>query len=197
VWCFSDGLRTQQENGVAEVVAVVEHGPMATVDIRLLTDADVEVIPPAFAALGWPGKSIEQYRRYLREQSAGERLVLVALADGVFAGYVTVHWVSAYPPFREGGFPEIQDFNVLPDFRRRGIGTALMDAAEKAAAQRTDTVGIGVGLYADYGSAQRMYARRGYIPDGRGVNYRGVVQPPGTTVRLDDDLILMMTRRLT
>ena len=181
---------------MAEVVAEVEHGPMATVDIRPLTDADVEAIPPAFAALGWPGKSIEQYRRYLREQAAGERLVLVALADGVFAGYVTVHWVSGYPPFREGGFPEIQDFNVLPDFRRRGIGTALMDAAEKAAAQRSDTVGVGVGLYADYGSAQRMYARRGYIPDGRGVNYRGVAQPPGTTVRLDDDLILMMTRRL-
>ena len=42
-----------------------------------------------------------------------------------------------------------------------------------------------------------MYARRGYIPDGRGVSYRGVVQQPGATVRLDDDLVLMMSRRLT
>jgi len=169
---------------------------MATVDIRPLIDADVEVIPPAFAAVGWPGKASEQYQRYLREQAAGRRLVLVALADGVFAGYLTVLWDSGYPPFREGGFPEIQDFNVLPDFRRQGIGTALMDAAETAAAERSDTVGIGVGLYADYGAAQRMYARRGYVPDGRGITYRGVVQPPGATVRLDDDLALMMSRRL-
>jgi GNAT superfamily N-acetyltransferase len=170
---------------------------MTTVDIRPLIDADLDVIPPAFAAVGWPGKAVEQYRRYLREQAADERLVLVALADDAFAGYLTVLWTSTYPPFRDGGFPEIQDFNVLPDFRRRGIGTALMDAAEKAAADRSDTVAIGVGLYADYGSAQRMYARRGYIPDGRGINYRGVVPPPGATIRLDDDLVLMMTRRLT
>jgi GNAT superfamily N-acetyltransferase len=170
---------------------------MATVDIRPLNDADVDVIPPAFAAVDWPGKPVEQYRRYLREQAAGERLVPVALLDGVFAGYLTVLRTSAYPPFRDGGIPEIQDFNVLPHVRRRGIGTALMDAAEKTAAERSDTVGIGVGLYAAYGSAQRMYARRGYIPDGRGVIYRGVVAPPGATVRVDDELVLMMSRRLT
>ncbi len=41
---------------------------------------------------------------------------------------------------------------------------ALMDAAEARAAERSAIVGLGVGLYADYGSAQRMYARRGYLP---------------------------------
>ena len=166
-------------------------------DIRPLTDTDVEVISPAFAAAGWPGKPGEQYRRYLREQADGRRLILVALDEGTFAGYLTVLWDSGYPPFRERDIPEIQDLNVLPGFRRRGIGTALMDAAEKAIAERSDTAGIGVGLYTDYGSAQRMYARRGYIPDGRGVTYRGVVVRPGETVPVDDDLVLMMTLRLT
>jgi GNAT superfamily N-acetyltransferase len=170
---------------------------MAGVDIRPLKDADVDVIPPAFAAVDWPGKPAEQYQRYLREQAAGDRLVLVALVDDIFAGYLTLLWRSAYPPFRDGGIPEIQDFNVLPGFRRRGIGTALMDAAEKAVAERGNTVGIGVGLYTDYGSAQRMYARRGYVPDGRGVIYQGVVVRPGETVRVDDGLVLMMSRRLT
>lgn len=171
--------------------------PVANVDIRPLQDADLEVIPPAFAAVAWPGKSVGQYQRYLREQAAGERLILVARADGTFAGYLTVRWDSTYPPFRDGGIPEIQDFNVLPDFRRRGVGTALVDAAEKAIAERSDVAGIGVGLYTDYGSAQRMYARRGYIPDGRGVTYRGVVVRPGETVPVDDDLVLMMSVRLT
>lgn len=168
---------------------------MDNVDIQQLSEADLAEIPAAFAAVQWPGKAAEQYRRYLREQSDGTRLILVARSEGTFAGYVTVVWQSAYPPFRDAGIPEIQDFNVLPDFRRRGIGSALMDAAEQAVAERVDIVGIGVGLYADYGSAQRMYARRGYIPDGRGVNYHGPVKP-GATVRVDDDLILMMTRHL-
>ena len=169
---------------------------MAVVDIHRLSAADLEVIPAAFAAVGWPGKPAEQYRRYLREQADGARLILVARWTGDFAGYLTVNWDSGYPPFREAGIPEIQDLNVLPHFRRRGIGGALMDAAEQAIAERGPAAGIGVGLYADYGCAQRMYARRGYVPDGRGVTYRGIPVTPGATVPVDDDLVLMMTRTL-
>jgi ribosomal protein S18 acetylase RimI-like enzyme len=115
---------------------------------------------------------------------------------GVFAGYVTVVWVSGYRPFAEAGIPEIQDLNVLPQFRRRGIASALMDAAEAAIATRTETAGIGVGLYADYGAAQLMYLRRGYLPDGRGIAYRGATVAPATRVPVDDDLVFMMARRL-
>jgi hypothetical protein len=71
-----------------------------------------------------------------------------------------------------------------------------MDAAEAEIGARTAVAGIGVGLYAAYGSAQRMYARRGYMPDGRGVVYDGVPVAAGTTVHVDDDLVLMMTRHL-
>ena len=88
------------------------------------------------------------------------------------AAIVTICWHSTYAPFAETGIPEIQDFNVLPEFRRRGIGTRLMDRAEQRVARRCDTVGIGVGMYADYGHAQRLYVLRGYVPDGRGLTYR-------------------------
>lgn len=44
-----------------------------------------------------------------------------------------------------------------------------MDIAEKIAFERSDEVCIGVGLHGGYGSAQRMYVKRGYIPDGSGV----------------------------
>jgi GNAT superfamily N-acetyltransferase len=114
----------------------------------------------------------------------------------VFAGYVTVVWVSDYRPFAEAGIPEIQDLNVLPQFRRRGIASALMDAAEAAIATRAETAGIGVGLYADYGAAHLMYLRRGYLPDCRGIAYRGVTVAPATRVPVDDDLVLMMARPL-
>jgi ribosomal protein S18 acetylase RimI-like enzyme len=85
---------------------------------------------------------------------------------------------------------------VLPAYRQRGVGSALMDAAERLVATRTSIVGLGVGLYDDYGAAQRMYAKRGYIPDGRGIMYAGEPVPPGESVVIDDDACLMYTREL-
>jgi hypothetical protein len=54
--------------------------------------------------------------------------------------------------------------------------------------------GIGVGLFASYGSAQRLYVRRGYIPDGRGIARRGETIEPGASVVVDDDLVLYFTK---
>jgi len=160
------------------------------------TDDDVEPIAAAFTALGWPGKTPKLYHRYLAEQRSGSRSALVVRLGRELAGYVTVMWLSDYRPFRDAGIPEIADLNVLPRLRRRGAGSALMDAAETLIAARGDTAGLGVGLYADYAAALRIYLRRGYLPDGRGVAYDYVPVPPGKRVRVDDSLTLMMTRRL-
>lgn len=166
-------------------------------EIRQLQDADCEPIASAFATIGWAShKPLSQYQRYLREQSAGLRNVLVAFDEGTFAGYLTIVWTPAYAPFVSAGIPEVQDFNVLPDFRRRRIGTALMDRAEELVAARCDIIGIGVGMYPDYGNAQRLYVRRGYVPDGRGLTYAGEVLAPMATAINDDDLVLYFTKRL-
>lgn len=163
--------------------------------IRLLTAADIEVIADAFTAIGGH-KPASQYQRYLAEQEAGERVVLVATVDNDFAGYVTIVWESGYPPFRAADIPEVVDFNVLPHYRRRHIGTRLMDEAEARIAQRSALAGIGVGLYPDYGAAQRMYVLRGYIPDGRGIWYDVHQVRPGETVCVDDSLALFFTKQL-
>lgn len=164
--------------------------------VRSLTAADPGPIAAAFAALGWPGKTVQQYERYLGEQADGVRAVRVATVDGAFAGYLTVCWTSAYAPFRAAGTAEIVDLNVLPRFRRRRVASTLMDAAEDLIAARGDVAGLGVGLYADYAAAHLLYLGRGYLPDGLGVAYGGVPVAPGAAVRVDDDLALMMTRRL-
>ena len=164
--------------------------------IDLLAAGDIDEIVAAFAALRWPGKDRAQYQRYVAEQAAGDRVVLVARRDGEFAGYGTVKWRADYEPFRAADIPEVQDLNVLPRFRRRGVATAIMDAAEEYEGTRSPIAGIGVGLFADYGPAHLMYLKRGYRPDGRGITYRGVTVEPGATVRVDDDLALMLTRRL-
>lgn len=40
-------------------------------------------------------------------------------------------WQSEYAPFREKQIPEIMDLNVLPPFRNQGIGSALLETAER------------------------------------------------------------------
>lgn len=163
--------------------------------IRLLESRNIPQIAEAFAKLGWH-KPASQYEQYLLEQKLDRRNVYVAFVADKFAGYVTVCWVSSYESFRSANIPEIVDFNVLPEFRRQHIGTVLMDKAENEIAQVSRIAGIGVGMTADYGAAQRMYVLRGYIPDGRGLHHKDRPLYYGEQVTVDDDLALFFTKEL-
>ncbi|MBB5915473.1 GNAT superfamily N-acetyltransferase [Nocardia transvalensis] len=166
------------------------------VDLRPLDAGDPAEISAEFAGVGWV-KPVEQFLGYLAEQQAGARVCVVAERRRRFAGYCTLVWASNYAPFRAGGIPEVVDLNVLPQHRELGIGNRLMEAVEDVARRRSHTVGLGVGLYADYGAAQRLYVRRGYLPDGRGVVYDNRPVEPGATIRVDDSATLMFTRDLS
>ena len=163
--------------------------------IRHIEKHDPPTISAAFDEIGWD-KPVTQYEQYFLEQQAGTRAVLIALMEGIFAGYVTIVWKPTYKPFLDNDIPEVQDFNVLPRFRRQHIGTDLMDEAEALISTRSSTAGIGVGMYADYGNAQRLYVSRGYIPDGEGLTYRHKVLKPLEHTINDDDLVLYFTKML-
>jgi len=165
--------------------------------IRDLTEADLPALTATAGGAGWRGGESPHWRKYLDEQRAGVRDLLIALEGDEAAGYVSLLWRSHYPPFAEARIPEISDMVVAEASRRRGIGAALIAVCEaRAAAAGYRTMGIGVGLYADYGAAQRLYARLGYRPDGRGVYYGDTPATPGQSYRLDDDLVLFLTRPL-
>jgi GNAT superfamily N-acetyltransferase len=166
-----------------------------SISIRVMQEADCALISQGFADQGWD-KPISQYLRYLRESKEGLRVVLLAEYDGQFAGYLTIVWESTYPPFRTEGIPEIVDFNVLQKYRRLGVGRMLMDEAERRMAERSPIAGIGVGVTADYGAAQVLYVKRGYVPDGRGLFQNGQHVRPGEQVRADDSLVLYFARQL-
>lgn len=134
--------------------------------IQHMISSDVDSLAAAFAS--W-NKPREQYERYWRENQAGQRITIIAMCGEAIAGYSNLVWQSDYAPFREAGIPEINDMNVIEPFRRRGIATAFIHEAERlAAAHGKALMGIGFGLTADYGNAQRLYPKLGYIPDGRG-----------------------------
>lgn len=165
------------------------------IEFKELREEDIPAIVRAFELISW-NKPASLFQKYLDQQKEGRGQVLVAFENGAFAGYLTITWEPDYPPFNTGKIPEIQDLNVLPKSRRKGIGTKLMDEAEKIISRRSEIVGIGVGLTADYGAAQRLYVSRGYLPDGRGIVWCNRFPKYGEQVRVDDDLNLHFTKKL-
>lgn len=165
------------------------------ITIRSMTADDIDAFTEAFLEMGWEPKP-SVHRAYLQEQEEGVRHVFVAEFNGQAAGYATLLPLAPEGPYK-GRYPEIVDFNVWEKFRRRGIGTHILDAAEAdMAASISSHVCLGVGLYADYGTAQRMYVRRGYIPDGSGVWWNGSPLTPYADCRNDDDLVLFLAKVL-
>lgn len=165
------------------------------VAIRFLQEADSVIIAGAFSAIGW-SKTVEQFRRYFSEQESGARNVFVATSNQEFAGYVTLNWQPTYPTFKDQMIPEIQDLNVLPRFRRRGVGSELLDACERHAAAAVRAVGIRVGLDQGYAAAQRLYVGRGYVPDGHGLAQGDRLVAFGEYVEVNHDLVLSFTKPL-
>lgn len=100
-----------------------------------------------------------------------------------------------YNLYRRMRLPELQDLRVDPRYRRRGVGEALVNATENIAkTEGYKGIGISVGLNADFGAAQRLYIRLGYIPDGQGVTYLREPVPAGEKRPIDDDLALMLMK---
>ncbi len=164
--------------------------------IRDMEEADAQIFNDEYTAQGWH-PDVEYYHMRMREHAEGKCVALTAVYRGQPAGSVYVYRSAAEGPFKGMGFPVIVDFGVLMKYQRKGIGNRLMDAAEQIAARYGDTVTLGVGLSREYGTAQRMYVKRGYIPDGSGVWYqnRQCVQYE-TACTVDDDLVLFLSKKL-
>lgn len=167
-----------------------------SITIRDLQEADAQIITDEEVAQGWDA-TIDKYLIRLKDQAEGRSINLVAEYQGNVAGYINVYPDSAWGSFANQGLPEIIDFGVLEKYRRLGIGNKLMDVAEEIAGKYADIVYLGVGLHNGYGSAQRMYVKRGYIPDGTGVWYGPKVCEQYADCRNDDDLVLYLSKRLS
>ena len=165
-----------------------------TCSIRKMQESDIKELSRGFISQGWASRE-EILTRYFKEQESGEREVLVAKVEGAVAGYITILPDAKQGPFA-GMAPELSDFNVFETFQNQGIGNLLMEEAEKRVKLVSDKVTLGVGLHSGYGPAQRLYVKRGYIPDGSGVWFRDQPLDPYSSCENNDDLVLYFSKRL-
>jgi len=171
------------------------HYKNETLLTRTMNESDIDYFASKFIELNW-GDRKSTLLSYYHEQNTSVRDVLVAEYKGVPAGYVTLVPNAKQGPFADKYLPEIKDLNVLPPYRRLGIGNHLMDCIEAVAKSKADQVTLGVGLYADYGTAQRMYVKRGYIPDGSGLWQGDRNLAPYESCVNSDDLNLFFVKEL-
>jgi GNAT superfamily N-acetyltransferase len=163
--------------------------------LRSLEVSDFAVISNTFLAIGW-NKPSSLFERYFWEQTEGLRFCFVAFYEGVFAGYVSLLKKSVYEYFMAKNILEISDLNVLPNFRKRGVGTALIQKCEKIASDFSSVIGLGVGLTSDYADALNLYLSLGYKLDGNGLAYNGKRLNYGSSAVVDDELNLYLVKNL-
>jgi ribosomal protein S18 acetylase RimI-like enzyme len=180
--------------------------------IRSATLADLASLEEVATAQGARHEA-RYFETCLAEQEKGTRAVYVAedpsqtipsqtippqtIPPQTIIGYVQLIWSPLYLPFRRLKIPEIQDLNVIPAMRQRGMGKKLVEACEVAAREKLyHMVGIGVGLHTRFGAAQRLYVRMGYIPDGTGVCYDDQTVTAGELRAVDDLLTLKLIKDL-
>ena len=157
-------------------------------DVRMLEAEAAKWYP-------WYSKN-EDYEKALAENEPASIISIMAFYEETLAGYCSLLYNSAYPYFYKNNIPEINNLGVFPPYRRKGIATALIAEMERIASVTSSVVGIGVGLYKDYGNAQRLYGKRGYVLDGNGITYQNVEVEPGKQVSVDDELLLYLVKEL-
>lgn len=163
--------------------------------IRSMKQNDAQIIYDEYIAQNWH-HPIEVLESYYKDQENNKKKIFIAEYNGDVAGYTTLIFSDSVGPFAHKEFPVVVDFSVFIKYRNKGIGNKILDVVEDYASKISDTICLGVGLHSGYGSAQRMYIKRGYVPDGTGVWYQDKNLEQYADCKNDDDLILYLSKSL-
>lgn len=167
-----------------------------TINIRSATDKDLRILENMAQQLEMP-KQKGYFARCLEEQAQGHREIFIISSAGNDAGYVIFNRVPRYKLYDTLDIPEIQDLNILPLYRKKGLATVLIKYCENLArSEEYQHMGISVGLHSAFGAAQRLYCKLDYYPDGYGVTYDRQPVLAGEMRPVDDLLCLMMIKDL-
>ena len=156
---------------------------------------DAQIIYNTYLSYNWH-PVLNTYLNYFEETLQNKRKVFIAEYKGKVKGLCTLVLEPEEGPYGKKGIPEIVDLCVFFDKHNLGIGSKLLDTAESEAAKTSNMVYLGVGLHSGYGAAQRLYIKRGYIPDGSGVWWNGKNLGQYEDCTNDDELVLFLAKEL-
>jgi GNAT superfamily N-acetyltransferase len=141
--------------------------PQLYVNVRPVTESDIARLSELF-----PMRSSLRHAERLRRQHAGSAIYLIAWHNELPVGHALVKWNGAEAVHivghRPGDCPDIEDLFVLEEMRSHGVGTQILQAAEKLARERgCKMIGLSVSA-TDNDRARRLYERVGYRDAGFG-----------------------------
>lgn len=165
-------------------------------EIKAAHRGDIELLEELYRGVGYP-VDLEYFPLNFDRQDAGERQIYMAFIDEDVCGFCIYNRKPRYSFFAHSEIPEIQDLAVAPQHREQGIGGQLIDFCENVAREEGfSQMGIGVGITKSFGAAQRLYIRKGYVPDGYGAVYDREYVQEGQFQALDSNLSLMLVKSL-
>lgn len=193
-----------------------------SIHIRKASREDVSALYDIYAQIGV--KDEDYFERCLAEQDKGNRDVFIISENvshyspppsdnksssflppaggglrrgGDDIGFCILNYQPRYAFYKRLNIPEIQDLNIVPNARRQGHAQSLIKHCEALVREKGhEMIGVSVGLSANYGPAQRLYAKLGYHPDGNGVTYDREPVAHAAQHPVDDDLCLMLVKVL-
>jgi len=120
-------------------------------EVRPLEEDELPAVERAVRRM--PGR----HRERLERQRRGEQVYLWAWVEDEPVGHVLVQWPSALA----ADAAELEDLGVDDPWRRRGIGTQLVERCEEEARERGFArIALNVGVEND--GARAFYTRLGY-----------------------------------
>ena len=116
-----------------------------------------------WGALQLPFPSLEGWRKRLAEPPEGF-FGLVASVEGDVVGSLGLHTFPSRPRRRHVGQIGMA---VRDDWHRRGVGTALMEAAVDLADNWLNLTRLDLTVFADNAAAIHLYEKFGFVTEGR------------------------------
>ncbi|WP_136667542.1 GNAT family N-acetyltransferase [Flavobacterium sp. H122] len=119
----------------------------------------------------YPSMTPEKYSAYLTQMIPHNYKQLIVLDDDTVAG-ITGFWKGV--KLWSGPYLEIDNFVVVPEYRRQGIGKLMTDYIDVKAGEYNVNM-IVLDAYVENFKAHRFYYNQGFAP--RGYHFIKILQP--------------------
>lgn len=137
-------------------------------EIKLCREEDLDMLEKSMPT---SGLSRFHHKRF-ENQEKGRVSYLIAWLKGEPVGHIDLRWYGFDHEDLEKeirDIPELNAITVAKSYRNQGIGTALIEEAEKIAKER-GFKRVGMGVNPENEGAKRLYEKLGYKDSGTGLH---------------------------